>query len=325
MQAIITPFCVVWMVTYNHGEYIAQAIESVLNQQTDFKYKLFIGDDKSNDGTTEVCLNYAKKYPKLIELITNSENIGANNNGVKTYYRCFRSGAKYVALIEGDDYWTYPHKLQKQVDFLEANKEYTLCFHRVYELVEGKEPALSNLNTSLKQETYIIEDLARGNFIHTPSVIFRNNLFKEFPAWYKDSPVGDYVLHMLNAAHGKIKYLPDAMAVYRRHANGIWSMKSQLDQSIGWVWMLEKLAGQFQGSNIEKILLRQKADNEFYIANCFKDSNKEEYFEWLHKSFTSSFDFFIDWIKNNEQVIQRVEPHGFVNRLKRLINILRNE
>jgi hypothetical protein len=179
----------------------------------------------------------------------------------------FSAKGKYIALCEGDDYWTDPYKLQKQVDFLEANEDYAICFHRVYELLDGRDPELSNLNTSLQEESYTIEDLAKGNFIHTPSVVFRNGLIKKYPEWFNKSPVGDYVLHMLNAEHGKLKYLPEPMAIYRRHANGVWSGKSQLYQSTGWVSMLEHLASEFKNTQVEKILLQQKTENDFYITN----------------------------------------------------------
>ena len=120
-----------------------------------------------------------------------------------------------------------------------------MCFHRVYELAEGEAPELSNLNTSPNQETYTIEDLAKGNFIHTPSVVFRNGLFKEFPAWFKDAPAGDYVIHMLNAEHGKIKYFPDPMAVYRRHSGGLWSSSDYRTNVVKFNWIKRKLDTHF--------------------------------------------------------------------------------
>jgi glycosyltransferase involved in cell wall biosynthesis len=281
------------VITYNHEKYIAEAIESILMQATSFLFELIIANDASTDSTNAIIEDFMKKHSRgnLIRYIHHEKNVGMIPNFISALEQ---STGKYIAMCEGDDYWTDASKLQKQVDFLEANIDYTICFHRVYELVEGQEPELSKLNTSLTEETYTVEDLAKGNFIHTPSVVFRNRLIKEFPRWLIDSPVADYPLHMLNAAHGKIKYFPEPLAVYRRHSAGVWGKKSQLHQSTGWIWMLEHLANEFTSSEIVKLLLMQKAENEFYIASYHKnDGNEMAYFKWLHQACCSSYIFFV--------------------------------
>lgn len=213
----------IWMVTYNHEEFLAQAIDSVLMQQTNFSYKLFIGEDCSTDNTRSICIDYSNKYPDKIELILNETNIGPMFNSINIFKKCFASGAKYLAMTEGDDYWTDPLKLQKQVDFLEANPEYVLCFHKV-SLLEG---------TTFKEDNIIslpdnYEDIAtfakKGNYIHTPSIVFKN-IIPKLPAEFKYSPIGDFFLSLLLAEGGKIKRLNDVMAVYRLNS-GIWSEKS---------------------------------------------------------------------------------------------------
>ena len=135
-----------------------------------------------------------------------------------------------------------------------------ICFHRVYELKNDTEFSLSNLNSSENEETYTIEDLAKGNFIHTPSVVFRNRLL-ELPEWFAESPIGDYVLHMLNARFGKIKYFPEAMGVYRVHDGGIWSKKGGYFKSLNWIKMLDLLINEFNGEKdleIVKKLIQQQ-------------------------------------------------------------------
>lgn len=269
------------VVTYQHVSYIKECLDSILMQQTDFPFEILLGEDESTDGTREVCIEYANKHPDKIRLFLRSRAdviyINGNPTGRYNFLENLKAAhGKYIAICEGDDYWTDPNKLQKQVDFLEANEDYAICYHRVYELPDGKDPELSNLNTSLQEETYTIEDLAKGNFIHTPSVVFRNGLIKEYPEWLNKSPVGDYVLHMLNAKHGKIKYLPEAMAIYRRHANGVWSGKSQLYQSTGWVSMLEHLTAEFKNTQVEKILLQQKTENDILIAKFHKQVEIEK-------------------------------------------------
>ena len=115
------------MCTYNHEKYIAQTIESILMQKTDFKIRLFIGEDCSIDNTRKIVKQYAEKYPDIIFPVYHNENIGAVRNSEILLKKCT---AKYIALLDGDDYWTDPYKLQKQVDFLEKNPEYSLCSHR---------------------------------------------------------------------------------------------------------------------------------------------------------------------------------------------------
>ncbi len=181
----LDPKVLIFMVTYNHEKYIAQAIESVMIQKTSFDYLLVIGEDCSTDNTLKICINLKQNYPDKILLLNNTENLGPMINALNVYKKCFSSSAKYVAMLEGDDYWCDENKLQKQVDFLDANKDHSICFHRVYELGRGELQKLSNLNSCLYEETYTIKDLAKENIIHTPSVVFRNGLVKELPAWFK--------------------------------------------------------------------------------------------------------------------------------------------
>ena len=250
------PLLSVCLITYNHVKYIEQAIEGVLMQQTNFSFDLIIADDFSIDGTREIVINYKKKYPALIKLILQQKNVGAAQNWIELITT---PSAKYIAYFEGDDYWTDPLKLQKQVDFLEANEDYAICFHRVCEWRNGEDIRLSTLNNSTEEETYTIEDLAVNNFIHTPSVIFRNGLIKQMPDWFVDSPVGDYPLHMLNARSGKIKYLPEPMAVYRDSV-GIWSTQTYQYRLKKGIIMLDLLTQHFDEANVLKNLVTQQVN-----------------------------------------------------------------
>src|SRR4028118_1050538 len=116
----------VWMASYNHEKYIAEAIEGVLMQRTDFDFDLVIGEDCSTDLTRQIVLSYKEKYPEKIRLVLPDKNLGMNQMFEATYSLCT---APYVAWIDGDDYWTDPLKLQKQFDFLEKHREFVFCFH----------------------------------------------------------------------------------------------------------------------------------------------------------------------------------------------------
>ncbi len=273
------PLLSVCLITYNHVNYIEQAIEGVLMQQVDFSFELVIADDFSTDGTRELLLEYQKKYPERIRLILQNSNVGAYQNWKDLI---FYPRSKYIAYFEGDDYWTDSDKLQKQVDFLEANDDFAICFHRVYELAEGKAPELSNLNTSINQETYTINDIAKGNFMYTPSVIFRNRFLKEFPSWMKDSPIGDYPLHMLNAQYGKIKYFPDIMAVYRKHAGGSWSHHNIMVNNVKMVRVIDYLLSEDFSDQVKINLSLQK---------------KKYLNEYLHSLLHSDMELFLRELK----------------------------
>lgn len=208
----------VCMITYNHERFITQAIESVMMQEANFGYELVIGEDCSTDRTRQLVVKSQKKYPHKIKLILNKKNLGMTPNFIQTLKAC---RGKYVALLEGDDYWTSAYKLQKQVDFLNEHPDFTICFHNARNLNEETGDSSGLFFKEKKKEVWTLEDLLKGNFIPTLTCLFRNQLFEEFPKWYYCAFPADWPLHIFNAKHGKIKYLDEVMAVYRTHHGGI--------------------------------------------------------------------------------------------------------
>ena len=213
------------MITYNHEKFIAQAIDSVLMQQTTFDYELVIGEDCSTDGTRAIVVDYQQRYPDRIRAFLREKNLGMHENAKQTLDAC---RGEYIAFLEGDDYWTDPLKLQKQVDYLESHSEYSMCFHNVHVIQEGNEHEPTLWHTQPMKAVYTFEDLLPGNFIHTPSVMYRTGLVTELPAWYYEMPMGDWPLYLLLTQHGGAGYLSDVMAVYRKHAGGVWSTQKAL-------------------------------------------------------------------------------------------------
>ena len=254
------------MITYNHEPFIAQAIEGVVMQKTNFRIELVIGEDCSTDSTRKICEDYAIKYPEIIRLLPSEQNLGMSQNGIRTLREC---KGKYIALLDGDDYWTDPLKLQKQVDFLEANPDYAICFHEVNLLQDGmiKEDTM----TAAVPETTNITDLAKGNYMHTCSVVYRNNLFAELPEYFNKAPVGDYFLHLLNARYGDIKCVDEIMGVYRVHGTSAWSSKTQKEQESLWVPFLENIKPNFD-KEVQDVLNTQIA---FYTK-----SDEKKNFVW---------------------------------------------
>ncbi len=207
----------VLMITYNHQKYIAQALESILMQKGNFDYEIVIGEDCSTDNTRNIVVGYHKRHPEKIRLLLPEKNLGMMRNLAGTYKAC---KGEYIAILEGDDYWTSPHKLQKQVDFLDANPDFMICFHNARTMWEnGKRPSVLLCPLFQKRES-TIEDLLSENFIPTLTVMLRNGAVTEFPDWFFDLKYGDWPLLLLNAQYGKIGYIREPMAVYRVHAEG---------------------------------------------------------------------------------------------------------
>jgi glycosyltransferase involved in cell wall biosynthesis len=217
------PMVSVCVTTYNHEKFIHQTLDGILMQHVQFPYEIVVAEDHSKDTTREIVVAYQKQHPDKIRLRLACENLYSLGYSPSGTARAQCRG-KYIALCEGDDYWTDPLKLQKQVDFLEANPGYALCFHAVKIYQHNSGEFVDDYITPDVPETTDIYDLARRNFIHTPSVMHRkDNILKSCADdfFYKQS--GDYFLHMVNAQYGKIKKIADIMAVYRVHDGGIWS------------------------------------------------------------------------------------------------------
>ncbi|MBF4507144.1 glycosyltransferase [Flavobacterium sp. JLP] len=221
-------FVTVWMVAYKHENFIEQAIESVMMQRTNFKYQLFIGEDNSPDETRRICEKIQIKYKDKIKLFLHEKNIGATANGIFMYNKCFESKAKYIALLEGDDYWTDPLKLQKQVDFLEANPDYVICAHVAEE--KNEMTKLNNVFPHIKlNTTKNIEDYIINNLTATCSLMFKAEYLNPLPIWYKDIHFGDWGLALLlfYRSNKKLMILKDCMGVYRVNSGSVHgSLKS---------------------------------------------------------------------------------------------------
>ena len=228
----------VLMVTYNQERFIRQAIDSVLMQRTDFEYELVIGEDCSTDGTREICEQYARDNRPKIRLLRRETNMGSRQNAIDTYFAC---RGQYLAVLEGDDYWTCRDKLQKQVDALDGHPEWTVCFHRVRCFYEDGSGEPYDFPESDHKRVSTLEDLFGGNFIQTCSLMVRNGLIQEFPDWYLRNQPCDWVFNIFHARHGKILYLPEVMAAYRRHPGGCWSGKGHLESAGEAIAMLEDL------------------------------------------------------------------------------------
>jgi len=215
------PTVSVFMMTYNHEKYIKQAIDSILMQKTNFDYEIVIGEDCSTDNTRKIINEYYDKYPGKFKLLLHEKNIGAIANQIAVLKACT---GKYIALCEGDDYWTDPYKLQKQVDFLEANPDFVFTFHDAFILNQKTDEKHLRIGVRKIDEIVDLKSVIIQNNIPTASIVFRNILnSKSLPDWFCKIAKGDYGLCVLLAEKGPGKFFREPMSVYRVHDGGVWS------------------------------------------------------------------------------------------------------
>lgn len=203
-------------ITYNHELFIRDALEGFLMQKTDFEFEILIHDDASTDNTANIIREYEAKYPDLIKPIYQTENQYSKGNNPNRVYQFPRAKGKYIAMCEGDDYWTDPLKLQKQVDFLETNEEFSACVHQ-YDFLVNNELIKSH---SLLEQNLTVQNILNVHVpFQTASVVFRRKLIEniKFPKVLS----GDLFLFVLFTLNGKLKFFPESMSIYRKHSSGI--------------------------------------------------------------------------------------------------------
>ena len=242
LRAVSEPMVSVHIITYQHADYIRDAIEGVLMQKTDFPFEIIIGDDESTDGTREICMEYAEKYPDLIRLLLHKrENniaiLGKPSHIFQYAYNSFNLRGKYVAVCSGDDYWTDPQKLQKQVEFMEGNEGYSLCYHNVIE--KSRE---GNLET--KKEGFPV-----------PCTLLALNIFNRLPEEFFHAINEDNFMNQILEFYGERKYLEKVKPSIRRvHIDSIWSRHKngiKLDYKLNTQYQIFKA---FQETKIKKRL-----------------------------------------------------------------------
>jgi glycosyltransferase involved in cell wall biosynthesis len=216
------PIVSVCMITYAHGPFIATAIESVLMQKTNFPFELVIGEDDGPDNTRAICEVYAQEYPDIIRLLPYEKNMGNHPNFIRTLYNCT---GKYIALLEGDDYWTDPNKLQKQVDLMATDQSLAFTFHNVHILQNNN--VSGQVYPGERQHVVTIKETLNHDYFQTCSVLFRSDLLFSIPrAEAKKWIYNDITLYcMLLREKGlRAQYIPEVMGTYRIHPGGVWSM-----------------------------------------------------------------------------------------------------
>ena len=273
----LTPLVSVKMITYNHGPYLAEAIEGVIAQKTDFPIELIIGEDCSTDNTREIALDYQRRYPQLIRVIYSDRNVGMIANGLRVMAAC---RGEFIAVCEGDDYWTNPDKLRLQVDFLMKNPDYSMCYHRYMKLrrdgriIQSAEPKYDSLTLEEYAKLLIQPD------IQTMTVVYRNLIHPLIPDNMMDKAVDQFIFIRL-AEIGKLKYINEIMATYRIHDGGIFSGKSKFQQVLMVLQNLEAVIEYFaSNSTICSLFKKRYTDVSLRRARYFLV--KFSLFKWMY-------------------------------------------
>jgi glycosyltransferase involved in cell wall biosynthesis len=221
------PKASVFVLTHDHVDWIGQALDSALAQQAPFEFELLVADDFSTDGTREKVLEYAARHPDRIRTFLPDRNLGVAGIWLQAARAC---RGEYVAILEGDDYWTSPDKLAKQVSLLDHNPGWSTCFHRATLFFDdGSRPARP-ATPAFSKDVFGLEDILRSCFIPFLTAVFRRDVLATVPEWLFGYRWFDWLFHIWCAQRGAIGLLDEDMAAYRVHAGGNWSARSRATQ-----------------------------------------------------------------------------------------------
>ena len=227
-SCLVTVFCL----AYNHEKYIRKTLEGFVKQKTSFKFKVLVHDDASTDGTQDIIKEYAEKYPDIFECILQDENKYQKGIDIEFEYVIPKLDGKYVAVCEGDDYWTDPNKLQLQVDYMEKHHDCTLCVHDTEKMFEDGKSTGTTFNTSRKEKDYSFEDIVLSEpsaYFHFSSFMWRNDTLRKKNTAFTMNGIGDYPMALYFSSIGYIHYIPRVMTKYRLNAVGSWSSAMNAD------------------------------------------------------------------------------------------------
>ncbi|MFZ2331067.1 MAG: glycosyltransferase [Atribacterota bacterium] len=311
--------------TYNHEDYIADAIEGFLIQKTNFKFEILIHDDASTDKTAGIIRGYEKKYPDLIKPIYQTENQYSKGIRISNFNR-ERAIGKYIAICEGDDYWTDPLKLQKQVDFMEKNSDYSVCFHASSVIDYGNKKLFSIIRPAKTSRKFNTEDIIEGGggFFPTNSIFYRKNMRNNSPDFCNDNTdFGDYQLMISLSLIGKVYYMDENMSIYRYNVPGSWTSRNIMDNQkrINHIEVLNDMLDMVNAETnykYDSVIQKTKLKNEFnslILQGRIKEIKKIEPLKNLYDSFS---------IKRKASITLKQYSSNLHRLLSKVLSLIRN-
>ncbi|MBE6786816.1 MAG: glycosyltransferase [Ruminococcaceae bacterium] len=327
------PMVTVICITYKHEDFIRQALDSFLMQKTNFKYQIFVGEDKGPDNTANIIREYAEKYPEKIVPFIREKNMGAQRNLIDM---CQKAQTPYIAFCEGDDYWCDEYKLQKQFDYMENHHDLRSCFHDAeikdeldvgwflseqfqneeYEKNGNKMIWPRTMNGFVPKKTYRAGTYIKCGFVHTSSMFFRWDYNIEIPEWYYTHLLGDFTIWLIQLGTGKFGYIPQIMSVYRRHEGGAYYFNDNFEYMLktrsDWIALLRNLKQYFIDNHLSykvDVINRRlsiEINNLLYTITCCKDY---PHFLSTIQSLGSDVYDVIRWIFNNQYIQKTIQQN----------------
>lgn len=288
----IQPLVSVCVPAYQHEEFVEECLDSILAQKTDFPFEILIGEDGSTDHTRKICKQYAEKYTDKIRLFLRDRKTSHlfDENGEFLYrfnVKWLRKSAKgkYISMCEGDDFWTDETKLQKQIDFMEANPDFSMCFHNAKVIYTFKPE--THLFTTINEGEYTGVDIYENRLIPTASVVFLKDCLKGKDYVFNSNFFfGDLILFLTLAECGKLWYSEEVMSVYRKHEGGMMNKVFEEPENIRKFIIHQKQIVQTFPDTYRKT--GHKMISWFYFL-LFRSTFKTNFMESLSSFFKSVF------------------------------------
>lgn len=267
------PLVSISCITFNHAEYLRDALDSFVMQETDFPIEILVHDDASTDGTIDIIREYTAKYPDI--MVPMYEEHNRYSQGISNISGVFnfpRARGRYIAMCEGDDFWTDPHKLAKQAAYMEAHPECSLCCHSAGIVSEDRAFRTSDSIRPFEASGTVPPEriISKKENIATASLFFRTEYAKQLPKWYFDCSVGDIPLQLAMLTHGNVYYFDEIMSMYRMGRAGSWGQSMEDSKA------REKWERHFE--DMRKLYMAFDADTEGRYAGAVDEAIRRSRF-----------------------------------------------
>lgn len=309
----------VCITAYNTEKYIRQCFDSVLSQEIEYPYEILVVEDHSTDQTKAIVQEYVEKHPEIFVAIYNEENLGYNRNYIKALNKC---KGKYIAVLDADDFWLDPLKLQKQITFLESNLSCTFCYSNARTIYEEEDGEADVLVLTPPDHSFELSHLLAGNRYIAPStVMFRQHEgLKSFMKWYLNEFQHqghsvhiylDFAISVFYATHGKIGFINELLVCYRIHSTSLLRSSNDISHAMTQIKVMQVLRGYLGKEYKKRITLTISIHYEELAASYRK---KKEYLKYLKSMVMSYVNCPIRSVVEYKDSCYRLFPFAFAIR-----------